>query len=150
MATNKKQIFQKEYKGVLGYELPDNENQLFEINSLPALDAETFHKIYTYNDWEEAFTELMGIFLETLPKECSLIQEAHDRHDWKKVESLAHKMKGGCLTTGMQRLSIACQFLERYIKAGHNQQCEKLYEQMMRTIKDTVPEITHWLDLHHH
>lgn len=59
-------------------------------------------------------------------------------------------MKGGCLTTGMQRLAIACQFLERYIKAGHNQQCEKLYEQMMRTINDTVPEITDWLKKHHH
>lgn len=149
MATNNLNYVQKEHKGALGYELPDNENQLFEIKSLPALDVEIFHKIYTYDDWEEAFTELMGIFLETLPKERSLIQEAHDSHDWKKVEALAHKMKGGCLTTGMQRLSIACQFLERYIKAGHSQQCEKLYEQMLTTLNDTVPDVKNWLKNHH-
>lgn len=141
--------FQKEYKGALGYELPDNENQLFEIKSLPALDVEAFHQIYTYDDWEKSFTELMGIFLETLPKECALIKGAHDNHDWKKVEALAHKMKGGCLCVGMQRLAIACQFLERYIKAGHNQQCEKLYEQMMSTINETIPDVKKWLITHH-
>lgn len=149
MATNNLRFVQKEYKGALGYELPDNEEQLFQIKSLPTLDVEIFHNIYNFDDWEDAFQEAMETFLETLPKERALIQEAHNNHDWVKVQALAHKMKGGCLTVGMQRLAIACQFLERYIKAGHNQQCEKLYEQMMCTINDTVPEVTDWLKKHH-
>lgn len=148
MATNNLNFTQREYKGALGYELPDSEQQLFEIKCLPTLDIEVFHKIYTYDDWEEALTELMRIFLQTLPKECALIQEAHDSHDWNKVQALAHKMKGGCLTTGMQRLAIACQFLERYIKAGYSQQCEKLYDQMMTTLNDTVPDINKWIEHH--
>lgn len=149
MATSNLNYVQKEYKGALGYELPDNERQLFEIKFLPPLDVEVYRKIYTYDDWEEAFTELMEIFIETLPKECALIQEAHANHDWQKLQALAHKMKGGCLTTGMQRLAIACQFLERYIKAGHSQQCEKLYEQMMGTINETVPDVKNWINNHH-
>src|SRR3990167_5425524 len=116
MATHNPHFIQKEYQGTLGYELPDDEKQLFQINTLPTLDAEAFHKIYTFDDWEEALSEAMDIFLETLPEESALIQKAHDNQDWQKVQALAHKMKGGCLTTGMQRLAIACQFLERYIK----------------------------------
>lgn len=149
MATHNLHFIQKEYQGTLGYELPDDEKQLFQINALPTLDAEAFHKIYTFDDWEEALSEAMDTFLETLPEESALIQKAHDNHDWQKVQALAHKMKGGCLTTGMQRLAIACQFLERYIKAGHNQQCESLYKQMMHTIDDTVPAIKDWVKTHH-
>lgn len=149
MTTHNPHFIQKEYQGTLGYELPDDEKQLFQINTLPTLDAEAFHKIYTFDDWEEALSEAMDTFLETLPEESALIQKAHDNQDWQKVQALAHKMKGGCLTTGMQRLAIACQFLERYIKAGHNQQSENLYKQMMDTIDDTVPAIKDWVKTHH-
>jgi HPt (histidine-containing phosphotransfer) domain-containing protein len=150
MATSKNSIFQRNYKGTLGYELPDFEHQLFEISSLPLFDAEVYHQLFIDDDeWEQDLTELLELFIETLPEESALIKTAHEHHDWKAVEFMAHKIKGGCLTFGLNRLGIACQFLERYAKAGYNDKLEKLYEQMLGTINSTVPEVTKWVKTHH-
>ena len=149
MARINPMVFEKDYQGKLGYELPDTDQQLFMLSDLPALDPKLFHKNFNYDDWEETLSELMRIFLDSLPKEQAMIQAAHDKGDWKKVKRLAHKMKGGCLGAGLQRLNIACQFLERYIKAGHNKINEPLYQQMMQVIHDSVIAANEWLKTHH-
>ena len=150
MINGKNAIFQRNYKGTLGYELPDFEHQLFEISSLPLFDAEVYHQLFVDDDeWEQDLTELLELFIETLPEENALINTAHERHDWKTVEFMAHKIKGGCLTFGLSRLGIACQFLERYAKTVQNDKLEKLYEQMIDTINSTAPEVTKWVKTHH-
>lgn len=149
MINGKKSIYQREYKGTLGYELPDFEYQLFELSSLDVFDAEAYHKLFGDDDWEQDLTELLEVFIETLPGEQALIKDAHQHHDWKKVEFMAHRMKGGCLTLGLDRLTIACQFLERYARAGYSDKLEKLYEQMLSTIDTTLPEVTKWVKTHH-
>ncbi len=150
MINGKKSIYQREYKGTLGYELPDFEHQLFELSSLDVFDAEVYHQLYGDEPgWEEDLTELLEAFIQTLPEETTVIKNAHENHDWKKVEFMAHKMKGGCLSVGLDRLTIACQFLERYARAGYSDKLEKLYEQMLGTIDATLPEVTKWVKTHH-
>lgn len=150
MLSGKKPIFQRDYKGTLGYELPDFEHQLFELSSLDVFDAEVYHQFYGDGpEWEEDLTELLETFIQTLPEETTFIKSAHENHDWKKVEFVAHKIKGGCFSLGLDRLAIACQFLERYAKTGQNDKLEKLYEQMLGTIDTTLPEVTKWVKTHH-
>ena len=74
MATSKNPIFQRNYKGTLGYELPDFEHQLFEISSLPLFDAEVYHQLFVDDDeWEQDLTELLELFIETLTEEMLLL-----------------------------------------------------------------------------
>ena len=70
MINGKKSIYQREYKGTLGYELPDFEHQLFELSSLDAFDVEVYHQLYGDEPgWEEDLTELLEAFVQTLPEE---------------------------------------------------------------------------------
>ena len=72
MATSKNPIFQRNYKGTLGYELPDFEHQLFEISSLPLFDAEVYHQLFVDDDeWEQDLTELLRV-LTTFLRKCNI------------------------------------------------------------------------------
>lgn len=133
--------------GGLGFELPDTEHQLFQLDHLPILDIKFAQKFFQ-EDWEKFLLEMLSLFLKTLPAEKKLLESAHANHNWEQVEKLAHKMKSGCLYMGTKKLVIACQYLERYIKAGHNKQSEKLYQQMMHVMDETVSVVEPWLKTH--
>ncbi|MBA2651379.1 MAG: hypothetical protein H0U73_03810 [Tatlockia sp.] len=42
-------------------------------------------------------------------------------------------------------MKVACQYLERYRKAGHSASLEKLYLQLMTVFEDTIQSIESWL-----
>ena len=46
------------------------------------------------------------------------IEEAHARQDWDAVEKIAHRMKGGFLCCGTQRLVYASQYLDVTARQG--------------------------------
>ena len=76
--------------------------------------------------------------IQEIPQDKKAIQEAHANKDWATVERLVHKMKGGALYCGTLRMQYACQYLERYRKAGHTRLLEELYQQLLRVLHETV------------
>ncbi|MBA4260435.1 MAG: hypothetical protein C0446_14825, partial [Chitinophaga sp.] len=64
---------------------------------------------------------------------------------WEEVEKLAHKIKGGVAYLGTQKMRYACQYLERYYKAGHRTLLEPLYQQLISVSNDTNQTLLNWL-----
>lgn len=128
---------------LIGADLPATESELFILDQLPLLDAELAIKDFSQN--KSLLVTLLKSFLEQTPQEKEAIQTAYALRDWRRVEKLAHKMKGGTVYLKLNKLSIACQYMERYHKAGHTKLLEELYHQMIKTIDETLAAITHWL-----
>ena len=73
------------------------------------------------------------------------IEDAYTAKNWEMIEKLAHKLKGGAVYCGTIKLKYACQYLERYQKAGHTALLENLYHQLIHVLKDTEQAIEQWL-----
>jgi hypothetical protein len=56
-------------------------------------------------------------------------------------------MKGGAAYCGTVRMKYACQYLERYRKAGHAKSLEKLYYQLVQVVDETKNYIDKWLKM---
>lgn len=129
--------------GKLGRDLPDAEEQLFALIQYPLLDSEASFRIL-YNK-KIMLNLLQSMSEETLPEDKIGLVEACNQGDWFKIVALAHKMKGGAIYCGTIRLYYACQYLERYHKAGHGELLNKLYEQLLTVIEETQSAIDDWL-----
>ena len=120
----------------LGEDLPDTETELFALEPLLIFDVDKARKILGNNH-----TLLMDLIKTTItsliPEELLLMEQAHDTGNWKTVSRIAHKLKGGFLSIGLTRAATACQYLERYYKAGHTVLLEKLYAQVLETLDTT-------------
>jgi two-component system, OmpR family, aerobic respiration control sensor histidine kinase ArcB len=76
------------------------------------------------------------------------LQEHYKHKDWESIEKTAHKIKGGVVYLGTQRMRFACQYFERYYKAGHRELLEPLYQQIIRVNEETITFIEYWLYQH--
>lgn len=130
----------------LGLDLPTYEAELFQLNT---------HPLLTIEDGMEGLgdmailKELLGLMTnEAIPEDRKAIQDAYAQQDWNKIEALVHKIKSGALYCGTTRLKYACQYLERYLKAGHTKLLEKLYQQFSVTVEQTQQAIDEWLATH--
>ncbi|KTC87735.1 MULTISPECIES: Hpt domain-containing protein [Legionella] len=133
-------------KKPLGIDLPNSEEELFLLNNYPLLDINT--GINNCGD-KSMLQELLNMMVkQELPLELHKIQLAHDNLDWDKIEKLAHKLKSGALYCGTVRLKFACQYLERYRKAGYSQLLDKLYLQLIRVANETEQSINNWIFSH--
>ena len=63
-----------------------------------------------------------------------------------KGSKIAHKIKGGIVYVGAIKLKMACQYLERYYKAGNRKHLEKLYEQVINVSNETISEFKNYLN----
>lgn len=127
----------------LGQDLPATEAELFELSSYPILDVDYALKILGSST---ILKEMLSLMLDDqLLKDLSALQEAYSEKDWNTIESLAHKMKAGAIYCGTRRMHIACQYLERYRKAGHCQSLESLYQQLLQVLEDTQRAIREWI-----
>lgn len=121
--------------GKLGVDLPDTEEELFELNHLPIFDLQVGAKVMGS---EEVARELHQDFKnQTLGEDLGRLKQAHGNGDWVEIEKLSHKIKGGSCY-GTVRLYYALLYMERYLKAGHKNCSEKLYDQMIRVIDETT------------
>ena len=121
--------------GKLGMDLPDTEEELFQIDQHPLFDFEVGIKVFGS---EELTKEIHQDFKNaTIGKDLDLIKQSHEAGNWEEVERLSHKIKGGTCY-GTVRLHYALLYMERYLKAGHKKAAEKLYTQMLRVIDETV------------
>jgi two-component system aerobic respiration control sensor histidine kinase ArcB len=127
----------------LGIDLPDTEAELFYLDTYPFLDVDA--GIKTTNS-KEMLIEMLKLLAEgELQSDVLLLKEAFAQNNEEKVQNLAHKIKGGAVYVGTIRMKMACQYLERYWKAGHRELFGKLYEQTISVIEDTIKEINQWL-----
>ena len=132
--------------GQLGRDLPDTEQQLFKLNEFPVLNANATLKAMGNN--VKLFNEILTSLVEKdLACDLAEIERAHECGDWESVEKIAHRMKGGFVYCGLTKLAIACQYLERYRKAGHATQLEALYQQVRAVADETATTIHRWLSL---
>lgn len=129
----------------LGRDLPDTEEELFMLEQFPLLDVESTLK--AMGDDAETLKIILNMMLnEQISADQTEIEEAYAKQNWDRVEKIAHRMKGGFLCCGVQRLVYASQYLERYRKAGHNKELDRLYQQLLFVIQETKPVIKDWLD----
>lgn len=129
----------------LGHDLPQTEAELFELGSYPLLDSnQALQALGNKNILQEMLALMLK---EQIPGDLALIQKAYELEDWGQIESLAHKMKAGALYCGTGRMRMACQYLERYRKAGHIQSLEALYQQLILVLRETMKAIQDWLTM---
>lgn len=126
----------------LGKDLPSTKADLFNLEQFPLLDKQT---AIENTGSEEMLRELLVMLIESFPTEETAFKTAYQENNWGKIDSLAHKMKAGVLYCGTLKLLYACQYLERYYKAGHTELLEKLYEQLLAVLAETKIYIEQWL-----
>ncbi|MCA0404264.1 MAG: response regulator [Proteobacteria bacterium] len=124
-------------------DLPDTEEELFELEQFPLLEVKQTLK----NLGDKAiFIELLSNLIKKDLKEDLLkMKIAFTSDDFDDVEKLAHKIKGGAVYVGTTRMKYACQYLERYRKTGQCDLFPKLYEQAVSVIEETEQHVKDWL-----
>ncbi|CEK11164.1 response regulator [Legionella hackeliae] len=126
--------------------LSEENANLFNLTEFPILDPE--EGINTTGS-EAMLAEMLTIMVnESLPNDLELMKKAHDENDWGKTQQIAHKIKGGAVYVGTVKINIACQHLEQYWKTGQRELLEKLYQQLLRVINESIKEIKSWLASH--
>lgn len=127
----------------LGKDLPATEAELFELNQFSVLDTQ--HAIELLGS-PAVFKEMLTLMLnEQIPNDLPELKKAYKNKDWNSIEAISHKMKAGALYCGTIQLQIACQYLERYRKAGHAQSLTPLYKQLLKVIDATQAAIQAYL-----
>lgn len=135
-----------EHPNTLGLDLPQTEEELFLLDEFPILDIPmAISSIGNENMLREILQLMMS---DEILKDIKTIEKAHADNDWAAVEKLAHKMKGEAVYIGTVKMKYACQYLERYQKAGHNKLLEPLYQQLITVVSDTQSHIKQWLSQH--
>lgn len=127
----------------LGVDLPASEAELFELEHIPLFDEQ--------NAASEIGAELLNEMIQLMvdqeiPESLAEIKAAHSLHDWQSIQKLAHKMKGSAVYCGLDKMRYACQYIERYEKAGHTALLEELYTQLIRIIKETNLYLVQYLN----
>ena len=128
----------------LGLDLPDTEQELFQLNRWPVFD-EQLALLQMGNDQSLLFDVLRDFVEKQIPGDIALINAAYAQKDWDLVEKIAHKMKGGVVYCGTIKMKYACQYLERYRKAGHATQLDKLYHQLIQVTEEARLAVIDWL-----
>lgn len=128
---------------ILGQDLPDTEQALFDLEQFPLLDAHSAIKNLGNEKLLRNMLQMMAA--QELPKDKIAMEEAYAELNWEKIERIAHKMKGGAVYIGTVRVKFACQYLERYHKSGYSSLLKPLYLQLLQVIKETQQSIEHWL-----
>lgn len=124
-------------------DLPQNDADLFVLDAFPLLDKNEALKLgFTEVVWREILKMLTEA---DFAQDVAQMESAYAKKDWDKVQQLAHKIKGGAAYVGTVRMKIACQYLERYWKMGKRDLLEKLYQQAIGVIHETVAAVSEFL-----
>jgi two-component system aerobic respiration control sensor histidine kinase ArcB len=129
--------------GKLGLDLPDTEDALFKLDLYPILDPK--YGLQQVNDLALLIDIWKAFVSDEIQNDIHLMKAAYVKKDWAEVERLAHKIKAG-VCYGTCRLFYACQYLERYYKAGHRTLLDRLYHQVLQVNDETVSALNEWLN----
>jgi two-component system, OmpR family, aerobic respiration control sensor histidine kinase ArcB len=124
-------------------DLPQTAEDLFAINQFPLLHAKIGIEI---TGKKEILIDMLKLMIEqALPQDRNAMIEAFSKNDWKQIQQLAHKIKGGAMYVGTVRLKMAFHYLEQYCKSGQNKLLENLYQQAILVTQSTIDYVTEWL-----
>ncbi|PJD95724.1 MAG: hybrid sensor histidine kinase/response regulator [Legionella sp.] len=130
-------------KSFLGIDLPGTEEELFQLDAFPLFDEA--YVLNQIGDKQLLITLIQAYLSEDMQNDITLMQEQYKKGRWEEVEKIAHKIKGGVAYLGTQKMRYACQYLERYYKAGHRKLLEPLYQQILQVNHQTNEVLTAWL-----
>lgn len=131
----------------LGLDLPSTEEDLFKLEQFPLFDPQ--RALQQLHDLSLLYQLLKSSISAESQDDIRQMQAAHARCDWEKIEKLAHKLKGGAVYIGTCRMQYACQYLERYYKAGYRALLDRLYHQLLEVNRDTYETLKSWLVSYH-
>lgn len=127
----------------LGPDLPQTEKQLFALKQFPLFDID---EAMIYIGHESTLKEILELLVsKELNLDLDSIKQAYVDNNWQEIQTIAHRIKGGAVYCGTVRMKYACQYLERYYKAGHDKLLVPLYHQLISVIQETQQSIQHWL-----
>lgn len=118
----------------------ESQDQLFVIKGR-FIDLEVAKEIgFPPKTLEE---KIFPLLLKSIPKDISQLREAYQKGDWKGVEDLAHKLKGGAGYCGAVRMKEACSRLEVYLADGEGKAgiLKQLYELALKETDAAKKEI---------
>lgn len=127
----------------LGFELPNTEEELFRLDNYPLFDAR--FGLEQVNDMHLLSILVKDYVSDTIQQDIHKINEAYTIKNWDEIGKLAHKLKGGAAYIGIRRMFYACQYLERYHKAGNRRLLEPLYKQLITVNDDTKNALNQWI-----
>lgn len=136
-------IQEEDNLAALGDGLPNGEKELFQLEAFPIFDIQD--ALSKINDREVLIKILKQSVSELVQKDIQEMSLLYANSNWAGIEKLAHKVKSGALYIGTQRLFYACQYLERYYKAGHTLMLDKLYKQLLSVNEETLKTVEEWL-----
>lgn len=131
-------------KVVLGPDLPETEEELFILESFPLFDEQLVLK--QIPDKQFLVTLVENYLSDAIQQDMAELKREYSSKHWEQVERIAHKIKGGSAYLGTQKMHFACQYLERYYKAGHRALLEPLYDQILSVNEKTNEELRRWLE----
>ncbi|PJD93039.1 MAG: hypothetical protein CK423_08120, partial [Legionella sp.] len=123
----------------LGADLPNTEDELFALEHILIFDRDAAKKVLGEN--RALLTKMLTLTINTILEELPHLKTAFEADDWGKVAKVSHKLKGGFLSIGLTRAATACQYLERYHKAGHTKLLAQLYQQAIKVLEDTSEKL---------
>lgn len=129
--------------GTLGEDLPETENELFELDNYPLFDVND--ALQQIGNQALLVDVLKDFVSDAMQNDVVQMEKAYVQQDWSTIEKIAHKIKGGVSYLGTQKLKYACQYLERYYKADHRNLLDKLYHQLMAVNRITLETVKEWL-----
>jgi two-component system, OmpR family, aerobic respiration control sensor histidine kinase ArcB len=110
---------------------PEEEIQCLFTLPEPVIDVEEGIQVCGSQTGAREFLEML---VESLPEEREALEAAYLKQDWKRIQELAHKLKGGAAYCGTVRLKAASLHLERYLTEKKTEWRDKLYEQLLQEI----------------
>ena len=120
-----------------------SQKQLFDLSAFPLLDMEKGIVILGNKSLLKDMVTLM--LNQGIDEDKINLERAYIAKDWKKIQSLAHKMKGGAAYCGLIRLQTACEHLEEHKSDNTSNLLEPLYIQLMEVVDITKRYIINWL-----
>ncbi len=121
--------------------LPTLDSQMFELEHFQLLDLD--HAVSRIGSRQILIDLLRLMVKQELPCDEQQLRDAYAIGDWDAIEKIAHKMKGGAVYCGTFKLQYACQYLERYKKAGYTELLDKLYHQLLDVMHKTQKSVLH-------
>ena len=111
----------------------DKANLIDIINSYPIYNKNI--SLENLNGNVDLFNEVIEMFKQSIPLYLQELEKRYHLKDWKTIESLVHKIKGGASYAGAIRLNYVCKnFLRCYLRS-QPQELDIFYNYLIDSLK---------------
>jgi two-component system aerobic respiration control sensor histidine kinase ArcB len=91
---------------------------------------------------EKIAKEAIVMMVESFPDELIKLETAYRTSNWKDIEMIVHKLRGGTSYCGTPRLKEACVRLDDYLQSGQTAAIGALYQQLL----DEIETLEHYIE----